>query len=59
MEHVDRIRAAIAAVTGALTALWGWLGLVAERVARNYSRQAGKIDTGWRETGCPDGIQRL
>lgn len=26
MEHVNKIKAAIAAVTGALTALWGWLG---------------------------------
>ena len=26
MEHVNRFKAAIAAITGALTALWGWLG---------------------------------
>lgn len=26
MEQVNRIKAAIAAVTGALTALWGWMG---------------------------------
>ncbi|MBD5153800.1 MAG: phage holin family protein [Oscillibacter sp.] len=26
MEHVNRFKAAIAAITGALTALWGWMG---------------------------------
>lgn len=26
MEQVNRIKAAVAAVTGALTALWGWMG---------------------------------
>lgn len=26
MEHVNKFKAAIAALTGALTALWGWMG---------------------------------
>lgn len=26
MEHVDKVKAAVAAVVGALTALWGWYG---------------------------------
>lgn len=29
MEHVNKFKAAIAALTGALTALWGWMGLLA------------------------------
>ncbi|MEA4933699.1 MAG: phage holin family protein [Lawsonibacter sp.] len=26
MDHVNRIKAAIAAAAGALTGLWGWMG---------------------------------
>ena len=29
MEHVNKFKAAIAALTGALTALWGWMGWLA------------------------------
>ena len=29
MEHVNKLKAAVAAVTGALTALWGWMGWLA------------------------------
>ena len=61
MEHVDRIKAAIAAVTGALTALWGWLGWLvagwAVCMALDYltgsmaAAKAGKWDSGRAREG--------
>ena len=62
MEHVNRFKAATAAITGVLTALWGWMGWLvvgwAVCMAMDYltgSMAAAKAGE-WNSTRARDGI---